>query len=425
MINSGDTAFMMISAALVMFMTPGLAFFYGGMVRKKNILTMMMQSFIALGIVTVIWYLFGFSLIFGPDVHGLIGNLQYAFLNGVGTAPNQAYGPTIPFLVFFVFQLMFAIITPALMTGAFADRVSFKGYLALLVVWSIVVYIPIAHWIWGGGFLARMGVVDFAGGLVVHLSAGVGALASVLVLGKRITRKGEDLSPHNIPFIALGTAMLWFGWYGFNAGSALAANGVAAYAFVNSTIAAAIAMVAWLLIGWAYEKRPSFVGACIGAIVGLATITPAAGYVEPWGAAVIGLIAAIVSYTMCILIKRKVDDALDVFGCHGMGGLVGTLCLGLFASSAVNGVSGLWMGNVHQFLVQLFAVVLVGVYAFVVTYAALKVINLFTPVRVKEQDEIEGLDASLHGEVAYLLSSALEMGKAEKSLYGKTGERAV
>ncbi len=407
MVNSGDTAFMLISAALVLLMTPGLAFFYGGLVRKKNILTIMMQSFIAMGIITIIWYLVGFSLAFGPDVGGVIGNLQYAFLNGVGLTPNPAYGHTIPFLVFFVFQLMFAIITPALITGAFADRVTFKGYLIFLVVWSLVVYIPIAHWVWGGGFLAKMGVVDFAGGLVVHLSAGVGALASVLMLGKRIIRSGEVLSPHNIPFVALGTGLLWFGWYGFNAGSALAANGVAVYAFVNSTIAAAVAMVAWLLIGWVYEKRPSFVGACIGAVAGLATITPAAGYVEPWGAALIGLLAAVICYTMCTLVKRKVDDALDVFGCHGIGGAVGTICLGLFASSAINGISGLWMGDWHQFLVQLFAVILVAVYAFVATYVALKVINVFTPVRVGEREEIEGLDVCLHGETAYLLDGGV------------------
>ncbi len=400
MINSGDTAFVLISAALVLLMTPGLAFFYGGLVRKKNILIIMMQSFIAMGIVTVIWFLFGFSLAFGHDVSGVIGNLQYAFLNGVGLTPNPAYGHTIPFLVFFCFQLMFAIITPALITGAFADRVTFKGYLVFLVVWSLVVYIPIAHWVWGGGFLARMGVVDFAGGLVVHLSAGIAALASALVVGKRIIHRDEDMGPNNIPYVALGTGLLWFGWFGFNSGSALAANGVAAFAFANTTIAASVAMVAWLLIAWAYEKRPNFVGALIGAVAGLATITPAAGFVEPWGAALIGLFAAVLCYVACTLVKRKVDDALDVFGCHGVGGATGTICLGLFASSAVNGVSGLWMGDFHQFLVQLFAVILVAAYAFVVTYAALKVINVFTPVRIKEREETIGLDQSIFGEAA-------------------------
>jgi Amt family ammonium transporter len=400
MINPGDTAFVLICAALVLLMTPGLAFFYGGLVRKKNILTIMMQSFIAMGVVTVIWYLFGFSLAFGPDVSGVIGNLQYAFLNGVGLSPNPAYGHTIPFLVFFCFQLMFAIITPALITGAFADRVTFKGYLIFLVLWSLVVYIPIAHWVWGGGFLARMGVVDFAGGLVVHLSAGIAALASALVVGRRIIHPGEDLGPNNIPYVALGTGLLWFGWFGFNSGSALAANGVAAFAFANTTIAASVAMLAWLLIGWAYEKQPSFVGACIGAVAGLAAVTPAAGYVEPWGAALIGLFAAAFCYAMCTLVKRKVDDALDVFGCHGIGGALGTICLGLFASSAVNGVSGLWMGNVHQFLVQLLAVILVAAYSFVVTYAVLKVISMFTPVRVKEREETDGLDRSIFGEAA-------------------------
>jgi Amt family ammonium transporter len=407
-VNSGDTAFVLISAALVLFMTPGLAFFYGGLVRKKNILAIMMQSFISIGIVTIIWFVVGFSLAFGPDVHGLIGNLQYAFLNGVGFSPNPAYGPTIPFLVFFCFQLMFAVITPALITGAFADRVTFKSYLVFLVVWSLLVYIPVAHWIWGGGFLAKMGVVDFAGGLVVHVSAGIAALASVFVVGKRIIHPGEDLRPHNIPFVALGTAMLWFGWFGFNSGSALAANGVAAFAFANTTIAASVAMVAWFLIAWAVEKRPSFVASMTGAVAGLATITPAAGYVQPWGAVLIGLFAAIICYLAITLKTRlKWDDALDVWGVHGVGGAVGTICLGLFASSAINGISGLWMGDYHQFLVQLFAVILVAVYAFVATYIALKVINVFTPVRVGEREEIEGLDVWLHGETAYLLDNQL------------------
>ena len=380
-----------------------------------------------MGIVTVIWFTVGFSLVFGPDVHGLIGNLKYAFLNGVGFNPNPSFGPTIPFLALFAFQLMFAIITPALITGAFADRVTFKGYLVFLVVWSLLIYIPIAHWLWGGGFLSKMGVVDFAGGLVVHLSAGIAALASVFVVGKRIIQPGEDMRPHNIPFVALGTGLLWFGWFGFNSGSALAANSVATFAFVNTNIAASVAMVAWFLIAWAYEKRPSIVAACTGAVAGLATVTPAAGFVQPWGAFLIGLLAAVICYPAVTLIKRKWDDALDVTGVHGVGGATGTICVGLFAVSAVNGVSGLWAGDYHQFLVQLLGVVVIGIYAFAVTFIALKVINVFTPVRVSEREEIEGLDICLHGEVAYAPMGVLEqVGITEaEPLYALDSNRAA
>ncbi len=404
MVNSGDTAFMLICAALVCLMTPGLAFFYGGLVRRKNVLTIMMQSFISMGIVTIIWFVIGFSLAFGPDVAGLIGSVKYAFLNGVGLVPSPSYGPTIPFVTFFSYQLMFAVITPALITGAFADRVNFKSYLVFLTVWSLLVYIPLAHWLWGGGFLAKMGVVDFAGGIVVHASAGMAALASVFAVGKRIVRPGEDLVPHDITYVALGTGLLWFGWFGFNSGSALAANQVAAVAFVNTNIAAAAAMVAWLAISWMREKRPSFVGALTGAVAGLATITPAAGYVQPWAAFVIGLLAAIVCYAaITFRIRFKWDDALDVWGVHGVGGVLGTVCVGIFASRAINGISGLWEGDYHQLLVQLFAVIFASVYAFAVTYVVLKAVNAIMPVRVGEQEEIAGLDQSIHGETAYTL----------------------
>lgn len=404
MVNTGDTAFVLISAALVCLMTPGLAFFYGGLVRRKNVLTIMMQSFISMGIVTVIWFVVGFSLVFGPDVAGMIGNLKYAFLNGVGLIPNPSYGPTIPFITFFSYQQMFAIITPALITGAFADRVNFKSYVVFLIVWSFLVYIPLAHWLWGGGFLAKMGVVDFAGGIVVHLSAGLAALASVFVVGKRIVKPSEDLAPHNITYVALGTGLLWFGWFGFNSGSALAANKIAASAFVNTDIAGSVAMVTWLLISWVHEKRPSFVGALTGAVAGLATITPAAGYVEPWAAFVIGILSAIVCYAaVMIRIRFNWDDALDVWGVHGVGGALGTICVGIFASKAINGISGLWAGDYHQFMIQLFAVVITAAYAFSVTYVALKVINIFMPVRVGEREEIAGLDHSIHGETAYIL----------------------
>jgi Amt family ammonium transporter len=278
-INTGDTALVLISAALVALMTPGLAFFYGGLVRRKNVLSIMMQSFISMGIVTILWVLVGFSLSFSGDNWGIIGNFQYLFLTGVGFAPNPEHGATIPFLAFFLFQEMFAIITPALITGAFADRVNFKSYLYFLVLWSLLVYIPFTHWVWGGGFLARLGLVDFAGGIVVHLSAGFAALASVFVVGKRVMVPGEKRGPHNIAFVALGTGLLWFGWFGFNGGSALAATGVAATAFVNTDIAASVAMVAWLFVSWARDGKPSMTGAMTGAVAGLATVAPAAGYV--------------------------------------------------------------------------------------------------------------------------------------------------
>ncbi|AET69489.1 ammonium transporter [Desulfosporosinus orientis DSM 765] len=404
MINSGDTAFVLISAALVCLMTPGLAFFYGGLVRKKNVLTIMIQSFISMGIVTAIWVLGGFSLAFGQDVHGIIGNFQYFALQGVGMSPNAAYGPTIPFLVFFIYQEMFAVITPALITGAFADRVSFKSYLKFLVLWSILVYIPLTHWIWGGGFLAQMGVVDFAGGIVVHVSAGIAALASVFFVGKRVILPGEKATPHNIAFVALGTGLLWFGWFGFNGGSALAANGIAATAFVNTDIAGSMAMITWLLISWIHEKKPTMVGVLTGAVAGLATITPAAGYIRPWAAVIVGILASIVCYlAVQVRIKLDWDDALDVWGVHGVGGILGSILVGVFAVSAVNGTSGLIEGNLHQFLIQTFGVVFTGLYAFVVTYAILKVINIFDTVRVPQKIEIQGLDSSIHGEVAYEL----------------------
>lgn len=401
-INMGDTAFVLISAALVCLMTPGLAFFYGGLVRKKNVLTIMMQSFISMGIVTMIWIFGGFSLAFGKDIHGLIGSLQYFGLRGVGVAPHPTYGPTIPFLSFFTYQEMFAIITPALITGAFADRINFKSYLKFLVIWSILIYIPVCHWIWGGGFLQKLGVVDFAGGIVVHVTAGMAALASVFFVGKRKILPEENTAPHNIAFVALGTGLLWFGWFGFNGGSALAANGLAATAFINTDIAGSVAMVVWLLISWKHEKKPTLVGALTGSVAGLATITPAAGYVRPWAAVIIGILAAVVCY-LCVQIRIKMewDDALDVWGVHGVGGILGSILVGVFAESSVNGVNGLIFGDLHQFGVQVFAVVLVGAFAFGITWAILKVLNMFSPVRVSEEAEIQGLDASLHGETAY------------------------
>jgi len=402
MINSGDTAFMLICAAFVFIMTPGVAFFYGGLVNKKNVLTIMMQSFISMGVVTIIWFVIGFSMAFGPDVNGIIGGLKYMFLQAVGMHPNPAYGPTIPFLTFFSYQEMFAIITPALITGAFADRVNFKSYLVFLVFWSILIYAPLAHWVWGGGFLQQLGVVDFAGGIVVHASAGMAALASVFFVGRRKIKGKEDLEPHNVTHVALGTGLLWFGWFGFNAGGALGANSLAATAFVNTDLAASFAMVAWLIISWARDRSPSFVGVLTGALAGLATITPAAGFVRPWAAVIIGLAAGCVCYfAVQYKNRRKWDDALDVWGVHGVGGMLGTILVGVFAVKSVNGVSGLIEGDVHQFLVQLGATVFAGAYAFGMTWLILKVVDRFMPVRVSEEEELEGLDEAIHKEEAY------------------------
>jgi Amt family ammonium transporter len=402
-INTGDTAFVIISAALVCLMTPGLAFFYGGLVRRKNVLTIMMQNFISMGIVTTIWILGGFSLAFGDSIHGIIGNFsQYFALNGVGFDPNPIYGSTIPFLSFFSYQEMFAIITPALITGAFADRVSFKSFLVFIVIWSIAVYIPFVHWIWGGGFLAQMGVVDFAGGIVVHISAGMAALASVIYIGKRNVKPGESLEPHNVVYVALGTGLLWFGWFGFNAGSALAANGIAAQSFVNTDISGSIAMITWLFISWLRDGKPSMIGAMTGAIAGLAAITPCAGYIPSWAAFIVGIMAGFICYyAVQLRLKLGWDDALDVWGVHGVGGALGSLLVGVFAFKSVNGVSGLLEGNPHQFLVQLLAVVVTAIYAYYATYGILKLVNKIVPIRVSEEAEEEGLDKVIHGEKAY------------------------
>lgn len=402
MINSGDTAFIIICAALVCLMTPGLAFFYGGLVARKNVLTIMMQSFISMGVVTIIWFTVGFSLAFGPDIGGIIGGFKYVFLNGVGLTPNADYGATIPFITYFSYQQMFAIITPALITGAFADRVNFKSYLIFLVAWSLLIYVPVAHWVWGGGFLQKLGVVDFAGGMVVHATAGLGAVASVLFVGKRNLTSNEDKEPHNITHVALGTALLWFGWFGFNAGGALAANSIAAIAFINTDIAASIAMITWLFISWYKEKKPSFLGALTGAVAGLATITPAAGFIKPWAAAIIGLVAGFVCYyAVQLRIKLDWDDALDVWGVHGVGGILGSILVGVFAAKSINGIGGLLEGNVHQFLIQIVGVSIISMYAFVVTRIILKVINIFVPVRVTVDEEKIGLDISIHHEEAY------------------------
>jgi Amt family ammonium transporter len=404
-IDAGDTAFVLVSAALVALMTPGLAFFYGGLVRRKNFLAIMMQSFISMGVVTTIWVLVGYSLAFSGDVGGIIGNLDWIGLRHVGQAPGP-WAPTIPAAAHFVFQEMFAIITPALITGAFADRVRFKSYLKFLVLWSLLVYVPLVHWIWGGGFLAKWGALDFAGGMVVHTSAGFAALASVWVVGARKFLPGERTLPHNVAFVALGTGLLWFGWFGFNAGSALAANGVAAQAFVNTDIAGSIAMCTWLAISWKREGKPSLVGAFTGAVAGLACITPCAGYVPTWAAFLVGLLAGSVCYVAVEFRgRRKWDDALDVWAAHGVGGLMGTILLGAFAFLSVNaaGADGLFAGHAGFFGVQVGAGLFTAAYAFAMTWLILKALNRFEPVRVPDTVEQEGLDTEMHESLAYIL----------------------
>jgi ammonium transporter, Amt family len=400
-LDTGDTGFMLLASSLVMLMTPGLAFFYGGLVGRRNVLTIMMQSFVSMGWTTVIWFAVGYSLCFSGDIGGVTGNLDLAFLNGV-TLASPSPNSGIPLIVHIAYQMMFAIITPALITGAFANRITFKAYLAFLTLWLLFVYFPFVHMVWGGGLLAKWGVLDFAGGLVVHNIAGFAALASVLYVGRR---RFLDRGPHSIPLVALGTGLLWFGWYGFNAGSEFRVDAVTAVAFLNTDIAASFAAITWMAIGWWRDKRPTFVGLLTGAVAGLATITPAAGYVSPVTAVIIGITSGAVCYYAVALKNRlKLDDALDVWGVHGVGGLLGIVLLGVFATTAFNpaGTNGLLSGNFDFFVKQVAAVVLGSIWAFGFTYGMLWLIDRFTPVRVTEAAEEGGLDAALHGEVAYL-----------------------
>jgi ammonium transporter, Amt family len=401
-IDTGNTGFMLLCSSLVMLMTPGLAFFYGGLVGRKNVLAIMIQSFVSMGWTTVLWYAFGYSLCFSGDVGGIVGNLDQAFLKGVNLMAPSPINSSIPLIVFVAYQMMFAIITPALITGAFTNRVTFKAYMIFLTLWLVCVYFPFVHMVWGGGILQQWGVLDFAGGIVVHNIAGMAALASVLFVGKR---KVLDKGPHSIPLVALGTGLLWFGWYGFNAGSEFRVDSVTAIAFLNTDIAASFAAVVWLLIDWMVTKKPKFLGLLTGAVAGLATITPAAGYVSPTTAVIIGIIAGIVCYFAVMLKnKLKLDDALDVWGVHGVGGLVGVILLGVFASLAFNpaGTDGLLSGNISFFGKQVVAVIVSSIWAFGFTYGMLWLINKFTPVRVAEVAEANGLDASLHEEQAYI-----------------------
>jgi len=410
--NGADTAFVLISAALVMLMTPGLALFYGGMVRSKNVLGTIMQNFIMLGVVGVLWALYGYSLAFGPDMGHFIGDLSWIGLNGVGFEPFKAYSETIPHQTYMIYQAMFAIITPALITGAFAERMKFSTFLVFMVIWSTIVYNPVAHWVWGdGGWLKNLGALDFAGGTVVHINAGIAALAAALVMGPRRGYAGygngtEAFIPHNLPMTILGAGLLWFGWFGFNAGSALAAGALASSAFTATHLATCAATLSWVGAEWIHRGKPTTLGAASGAVAGLVAITPASGYVGPMSAIIIGLIAGVICY-LAVLVKPKLgyDDSLDVVGVHCVGGIVGALCTGLFASKLVNaaGGDGLFFGNPGQMGVQVLAIGATLVYSFVISFILFKILDATMGLRVIPDEEVAGLDISEHQETGYSL----------------------
>ena len=404
MINAADTVFVLFATTLVMLMTPGLAFFYGGMVRRKNVLSVLMQCFVILCLLSVQWMFFGYSLSFGP-AKGFWGGFGWVGLRDVGLAPYVEYSATIPHQAFMIFQAMFAIITPALIIGSCAERMKFSAFLVFTLLWSTFVYDPLAHWVWGaGGWLKNMGVLDFAGGIVVHASAGIAALVMTIVMGKRKNLEHTP-SPHNLPLVVLGTGLLWFGWFGFNAGSALAANGLAVSTFVATNAAAASAGLSWAILEWVRNGKPTVFGIVTGSIAGLATITPASGFVTMPSAVIIGVCASVVCFIGIAVIKPKFgyDDSLDAFGVHGLGGILGTLAVGLFASKAVNaaGADGLFLGNPRQILIQLFGVIAAVVYVFIATFIIYKLVDVFFGMRVKEKEELIGLDLTQHHERAY------------------------
>ena len=406
MINAGDTAWVLISSALVLLMTPGLAFFYGGMVRRKNMLSILMQCFIIMCVLSLQWVLFGYSLSFAP-AKGFWGGLQWFGLNGVGLEPYADYAATIPHQAFMIFQAMFAIITPALIIGAFAERMKFSAFLLFTVLWATFVYDPLCHWVWGiGGWMRNLGALDFAGGTVVHINAGIAALVTALVIGRRKNLEHTP-APHNLPFVVLGTGLLWFGWFGFNAGSALAANGLAVNAFVVTNTAAAAAGLSWALIEWIHNGKPTMFGTASGAVAGLVAITPAAGFVSVIPAIIIGLLVSVFCFFAVSFIKPKLgyDDSLDAFGVHCVGGIWGALATGLFASKVVNpaGADGLFFGNPKQFLIQIIAVLGTVVYTFIVTFVIYKVVDLIIGMRVNEKEELIGLDLTQHRERAYTI----------------------
>lgn len=406
MINSADTIWVLLCTALVMLMTPGLAFFYGGMVRRNNILSVLMQCMAALCLLSVQWVVFGYSLSFAPG-NGFWGGLDWFALNGVGFAPFADYSSTVPHAAFMIFQAMFAVITPALIIGAFAERMKFSAFLVFILLWATFVYDPLCHWVWGsGGWLRQLGVLDFAGGIVVHASAGMAALMTTVIIGKR---KGLSHmpAPHNLPFVVLGTGLLWFGWFGFNAGSALGINEIALNAFIVTNTAAATAGLSWMLLEWIRNGKPTVFGIVTGCIAGLATITPASGYVSVGSALIIGVLASVACFIGVALLKPKFgyDDSLDAFGVHGIGGILGTLCVGLFASKAVNpnGADGLFFGNAQQFFIQLFGIGVAVAYVGVVTFVIYKFVDIFFGVRVRSGDEMMGLDLTQHRERAYTI----------------------
>jgi Amt family ammonium transporter len=405
--NTGDTAWLLVSAALVMLMTPGLALFYGGMVRRKNILGTIMQSFIIIGLISVEWILVGYSFAFGPDRGGVIGDLSWFALNGVGLAPFKDYAATVPHQAFMIYQMMFAVITPALITGAFAERFKFSTFLVFTLLWALLVYNPVCHWVWGiGGWIRNLGALDFAGGTVVHITSGVSALAAALVVGKRKGFGVDNMAPHNLPMTVLGAAILWFGWFGFNAGSALAAGDLSTSAFVATHSAAAMATLSWVFAEWIHRGKPTVLGAASGCVAGLVAITPAAGFVQPTAALVIGLLAGVVCYG-AVMMKGKLgyDDSLDVVGVHCVGGTLGALATGVFATTAVNaaGANGLLYGNPKLLAIQALAVVVSLVYSFAVSFILLKVLDKTMGLRVEKEDEVMGLDLSMHGEAGYNL----------------------
>jgi Amt family ammonium transporter len=406
--DTGDTAWLLTSSAMVLFMTPGLALFYGGMVRGKNVLAMLMKNFVAMGIVTITWVLVGYSLAFGPSVGGwgIFGDLSLFGLRGVGNDSTEIHGATVPDSVLMAFQLMFAIITPALISGAVAERIRFSAWVIFVAVWSVVVYAPMAHWVWGGGFIfSEVGAVDFAGGLVVHINAGVAALALVLVLGPRLGFRREIIRPHSLPLTVLGAGMLWFGWFGFNAGSAFAANGLAANAFVTTQIAAGVAATAWAIAEAVVHGKPTTLGFASGAVAGLVAITPAAGFVGPLAAIVIGIAAGLVCFwALRLKFRFNFDDSLDVVAVHLVGGIIGALLVGVFADAAINGVDGLLFGEPMQFVRQAVSVVVAMAYSFAVSYALALALKATIGLRVSEQEERSGLDLALHEEQGYVFA---------------------
>ncbi len=409
MISSGDTAWILMSTALVMLMTaPGLAFFYGGLVRRKNVLATMMQSFFVLCLISIQWILWGYSLAFGPDIGHFIGSLSWAGLKGVGMAPNPDYASTIPHLLFMVYQMMFAVITPGLITGAFAERMKFSGYAIFTLLWATLVYDPVCHWVWGaGGWLRNLGALDFAGGTVVHVTSGISALVCALYLGKRRGYGREPMPPHNLPLTILGASLLWFGWFGFNAGSALGSSELAVWAFIATNTAAAAAALTWMFIEWKVTGKPTILGGATGAVAGLVAITPASGFVSPLSAILIGTAVGFVCYIAVAVIKLKLayDDSLDAFGVHGVGGTLGAILTGLFAQKLINpaGNNGLFFGNAGQLGIQFIGVAATMVYSIVITFILLKVVDALVGLRVPDEEEVVGLDITQHEESAYTL----------------------